>query len=121
MSMMKFFINNIFSKLNSGQRDCVLLLDEVYVKPMFAYHGGQLFGKPVNDSSSIAKTVLAFMIVCCYGGPKFLVKMLPISNLDSDFLFDQTTMLINKIRGANGNIIAIINDNNCKSSIFQEI
>lgn len=38
--------------------------------------------------------------------------MLPTSNLDSDFFFDQTNLLMNKIRSANGKKITIIYDNN---------
>ena len=75
------FISSVFSKLNSGQKHCILLLDEVYVKPMLTYHGGKLFGKAVNDESNVAKTVLAFMVVCLYGGPKFLAKMFPLSSI----------------------------------------
>jgi len=33
------------------------LIDEVYVKPMLTYHGGELFGSSVNDNSQFAKTV----------------------------------------------------------------
>ena len=96
----------------------MLLLDEVYVKPMLTYHGGQLFGKAVNDSSGLAKTILAFMIVCCYGGPKFLVKLLPVIKLDADFLFNQTNVLLESIKEAGGKVIAIINDNNRVNQAF---
>ena len=65
------FICSIFSKLNNGQKQCILLIDEVYVKPMLTYHGGQLFGKAVNDESNLAKTVLAFMIICFMGDQNF--------------------------------------------------
>ena len=51
----------------------LLLLDEIYVKPILTYHGRQLFGKAVNDQSNIVKTVLAFMAECFYGAPKFKI------------------------------------------------
>ena len=50
---------------------------------MLSYHGEQLFDNFVSDNTQLAKTVLAFMIVCLYGGRKFLVKMLAISKLDT--------------------------------------
>ena len=81
-------MKGVFDNINDGQKSCILLLDEVYVKPMLTYHGGNTFGHAVNASSSLAKTVLDFMVVCLYGGPKFLVKMLPVSKLDSDFLLN---------------------------------
>ena len=46
--------------------------DEIYVKKMLLYHGGTLFGKSVDDQSSLAQTILGIMIVCLHGGPKFL-------------------------------------------------
>ena len=68
------FVRSIFQSLNDGQKNCILLIDEVYVKPVLSYHGGQLFGNSVSDTTQLAKTVLAFMIVCLYGEPKLLVK-----------------------------------------------
>ena len=64
------------------------------------------------------KTVLAFMIVCLYVGPKFLVKMLLISKLETDFLYDQGKMLIDQIKDSGGNLVAIICDNNRVNHAF---
>ena len=52
------------------------------------------------------------MIVCLYGGPKFLVKMLPISKLDTDFLNNQSKMLIDQIEDSGGNLVDNNPDNN---------
>ena len=65
----------------------MLLIDEVYVKPMLLYHGGQLFSSSVSDNTQHEKTVLAFETVYLYGGPKLLVKMLPISKSEFGYLF----------------------------------
>ena len=90
------FVRSLSQSLNDEQKNCILLMDEVYVKPMLSYHGRQLFGNSVCDNTQLAKTVLSFMMVCLYDGPKFLVKMLPISKLDTDFLYDQSKMLMIK-------------------------
>ena len=82
---------------------------------MLSYHGGQLFGNSVNDNTQLAKTVLAFMIVFLYGGPKFLVKMLAIRKLDTD---DQSKMLMDQIKDSGGNLAAIICDNNRVNEAF---
>ena len=79
---------------------------------MFSYHGGQFFDNFINDHTQLAKTVLTFIIVCLYGGPKFLVKMLPISKLETDLLYDQSKTLINQIKDSGVNLVAIICDNN---------
>ena len=70
---------------------------------MLWYHGGQLFGNSVSNNTQLAKTVLAFMIVCLYGGPKLLVKMLLIRKLDTDFLYNKSKMLIDQIKDSGGN------------------
>ena len=80
------FVRSVFHSLNDGQKNCLLLIDEVYVKSVLSYHVGQLFVNAVSDNTQLVKNVLAFKTVCLYGAPKFLVKMLPISKLDIDFL-----------------------------------
>ena len=106
------FVRNVFQSLNDGLKNCILLINEVYVKPVRSYHSGQLFSNSVSDKTQLPETFLAFMIVCLYGGPKFLVKMLSISKLNTDFLYDQSKMLIYQIKDSGSNLVAIICDNN---------
>ena len=112
------FIDSVFSRLNDCQKSYVLLIDEVYVKSTLTFHGGTLFGSSVNKPDQLASTVLAFMVVCLFGGPKFLVKMLPVCKLDSDFLYSQTIALKNQIKNAGGNMIAIVCDDNRVNQAF---
>ena len=58
------------------------------------YHGGTVFGKAVNKLNELANTVLAFFIVTFYGGPNFLLRMLPVSGLNAIFLFEETQKII---------------------------
>ena len=95
-----------------------MLIDEAYVKPMLSYHGGKLFGHWVSDNTQLVKTVLAFMIVCLYDGPKFWVKMLPISKSDTEFLYNQSKLLIDQIKDSGGNLVAINSDNDRVSQAF---
>ena len=46
------------------------------------------------------------------GGPKFLTKMLPVKELDADFLFEQTNFLIDSLKKAGADITALISDRN---------
>ena len=79
---------------------------------MLQYHGGILFGKAVNKPDKIANTILSFMVVCMRGGPKFLCKMLSVKELDADFLFEQTNILLTAIKNDGGDVIEIICDRN---------
>ena len=98
------FLNNVFKSVEENQKICIILHDEVYIKKMMLYHGGSLFGKSVDDPSSLAKTVLGIMIVCLFGGPSFLTKMLPISKLNSKFLFEQINTSIESINLSGGTV-----------------
>ena len=62
----------------------------------------------LNKPDKIANTILSSMVVCMRGGPKFLCKMLPVKELDADFLFEQTNILLTAIKSAGGDAIAII-------------
>ena len=52
------FITKTFSNVNDKQRNCAVLVDEIYVKPLLQYHGRNVFGKTANNPESLATTVL---------------------------------------------------------------
>lgn len=116
------YIQNVFANLSdTRQRNCILLLDEVYVKSALQYHGGILFGKATNKPEELANTVLSFMVVCMFGGPKFLCKILPTKALDSNFLFQQTQLLLSAIKNFGGKVVAIVSDGNkVNQSMFKK-
>ena len=78
-------MKNVLSNVAERQKSFILLIDEVYVKPSLLYHGGTVFGKAVNKPSALANTVLGFFLVGLFGGPKFLLRMIPVTELDSIF------------------------------------
>ena len=91
------FISKIFSNLEENQRSCIILVDEVYVKPSLQFHGGGIFGKAENDPSTLATTMLAIMIKCMNGGPRFIVKIIPVCKLTSKFLYEQVSQIVDMI------------------------
>ena len=90
-------LQNVLQNVETWQRKFILMLDEVYIKAALTYHGGTLFGKSVDNPTMLAKSVLAFMVKCCFGGPEFLTKLLPVSNLNADFLVNQSKPILEKI------------------------
>lgn len=115
------FMKTIFSNLPERQKDCVLLLDEVYVKSILQLHGGHIFGRAVNNPQLLANTILSFMIVSFYGGPKFLCKMLPVKNLDAEFLYEQSTLIIDSVTEIGASIKAVICDGNRVNQSFYKM
>ena len=112
------FLSEVFTNMERKQRKCIVLVDEVYVKASLMYHGGYLYGFAANKENQLAKTVLGVMIKYLFGGPKFLVKMIPVVDLDSAFLFEHVTAIINLIKEVHGEAIAAIFDNNRINQAF---
>ena len=115
------FLQSVFKNLESCQKCCIIPHDEVYVKKMMLYHGGRLFGKSVDDPSSLAKTVLGIVVLCLNGGPKFLTKMIPVARLHSAFLFEQINLSAQSITSACADVKAIISDGNRTNQAFLKL
>ena len=79
------------------------------------YHRGTIFGKAINKPNELANTVLGYYIVTFFDGPKFLLRMLPVSGLDAPFQFDETQKIIECVGGS---IFCIISDNNRVNQAF---
>ena len=90
------------------QKDCVLILDEVYIKTTLQYHGGSIFGEAANRPGSLSNTMLRFMVVCMFGGPKFIIKMFPVAKLYTTFLMEQTKLILEMLKKSSANPIAIV-------------
>ena len=112
------YLSNFFSGISENQKNCILLIDEVYVKPTLQCHGGVVFGKAVNKPDLTANTILSFMIVCLFNGPKLLYKMLPVKQLDATFLHRQTDLILKQVERAGGRAKAVICDNNRVNQSF---
>ena len=106
------FIRNNFANLDGEHRWCMILVDEVYVKPSLQYHGGHLFVKAVNQPQMLANTVLAIIVKCLHGGPKFLVKIILVFKITCAFLYDQVTSIINLITNSCDDVVCVIDYNN---------
>ena len=115
------FLDTVFKAIAENKRMCIILHDEVYVKQMLLYHGGAVFGRAADDTSSLAKTMLGIKIVCLLGGPSFLNKMIPVAKLNTKFLYEQLQITEENIEKAGGSVKAIISDGNrVNSACFQK-
>ena len=109
---------NVFNSLNEKQKVCVLLHDEIYIKKMLQFHVIQIFDKAVNDSSLMAETILGILVNCLHGGPKFLLHMIPVTKLNTQFLFQQVNQSVRSIENATGKLKVIICDGNRTNQSF---
>ena len=114
------YIQRIFAELEDRQKSCILLIDEICIKPSLLYHGGALFGNAVNKPNALARTVLVMMVKCLFGGPEIVAKVLPVRDLDAAFQYEQATILTDAIREHGGAVVAIVaDDNRVNQKFFQ--
>ena len=78
------------------------------------------FGKVVNNQEKLATIVLSFMVKSLYGRPEFLARVLPVSNLTSDFPLEQCNIIVDGVESStsNGKVTAIITDGNKVNQSF---
>ena len=69
----------------------------------------------------LAKTLLAVMIKCLFGGPTFLIRLIPVCGLDAEFQHDVAVDVLNSVDSAGGKVVAIIcDDNRVNQRMFQK-
>ena len=111
-------MTSVFNKLEDHQKQCIILVDEIYVKRSLLYHSRQLFGKVYNNEDEPANAVLGIMIKCQFGGPSFLFKMVPVKGMTAEFLYEQVKATLALIHNASGAPITIIADGNRTNQKF---
>ena len=112
------YITGVFNKLEDRQKQCIILVDEIYVKRSLLYHGGQLFGKAHNNEDELANAMLEIMIKCQFGGPSFLFKIVPVICMTAEFLYEHVKATLALIHNASGVPITIIADGNRTNQKF---
>ena len=56
--------------------------------------------------------MLGIMVKCLLGGPKFMADCIPIFTLTAKFQYDNVVRVIEEIQNIDGQVIAVICDNN---------
>ena len=105
------FLTTILKICDGNQKLCSIIFDEVYVRPGFQYCGGKVYGSVVNSTSSPASTILAVMVKCFMGGPKFVFKLFPVCKLDSNFQAAIVHDIIDILKKSGATPVSIIADN----------
>ena len=117
----KNFLTDVFSNLkDERQKQCVVMVDEIYLKLALLYHAGKLFGKAENNKEVLANAACEIMIKCSFGGPEFLFKLVPVRGMSAEFLFQQVEDTLNLIRSVGGTPkVNIYDGNRTNQSLFK--
>ena len=105
-------ITKLVCHASSGiEKYCLIIFDEVYVKPSVRYRSGHLLGFASDDSSKLAKTVLAFMIKPIFGKKSFVIRLLPVFKLNAEFIEIHLLELIRIVETSGAITVGIMSDN----------
>jgi len=97
------------SKLNEHERNVVLMIDEIYVAKRVEYSGGEVKGLVAD--SSVASTLLCFMVKSVVGKYKDLVSIYPMSKLTASKQLECFKEVMTLLRKVLLNVVVISVDN----------
>ena len=103
---------HFFQSQDERSKNCILIVDEMYIKSSVAYSGGILFGYSEDAPKKLAKTLLCIMVKCFFTSKKFLIKLVSCHALTSEFKFKCVCDVISLLECCGASVVAIINDNN---------
>ena len=70
------------------QKNVVLLVDEMKIRPTVAFSRGVLSGMAKNDPNAKATSMLCVMSKCLHRGPSIMVSVTPVHKLTAAFQFE---------------------------------
>jgi hypothetical protein len=101
----------VFDAVSDIEKYCLIIFDEIYVKPSVRYRSGHVFGYATDDSSKLARTVLAFMIKPIFGTRSYVIRLLPVFKLTAEFIELNLLELIRIVESSGAITVGIMSDN----------
>ena len=78
----------VMQDLQPKQRLVNVLFDEVKLKSALRFLVGHILAQALNSSNQLASSALPFQIVCHHDGPRFVIRVLPVANLNAKQMKD---------------------------------
>lgn len=104
-------INKVFATITMPQQKvCIILVDEVKIKPCLIYQGHGVFGYSEDSPAEKARSVLCVMVKCLHGGKSFVASLTPIFTLGASCMFEKILHVISAVHAVGGHVIAIVSD-----------
>ena len=93
------------------QKNVVLLVDEMKIRPKVAFSGGVLSGMAKNDPNAKATSMLCVMSKFLHRGPSIMVSVIPVDKLTAAFQFEVVKQAAMVVEQAGGIVLGFITDN----------
>ena len=112
-------LSKTFAKVQKPQqKNVVLLVDEVKIRPTVAFSGGVLSGMAKNDHNAKATSMLCVMMKCLHRGPSVMVSVTPVHRLTAAFQFDIVKQAATVVEQAGGTVLGSITDNHKINQLY---
>ena len=99
------------------QKNVVLLVDEMKIRPTVAFSGGILSGMANNDPNAKATSMLCVMS-CLHRGPSIMVSVTPVHKLATAFQFEVVKQAAMVVEQAGGIVLGSITDNHKINQLY---
>lgn len=105
------YARNKFQYLKPNEILTSLMIDEIHLKPYFDYKGGNVAGKSANNEKA-ANAAYVFMLHSFLSDFSDVVHVLPVNNINADFLHEFVKKVILGLEEIGYRVISVSSDNN---------
>ena len=109
-------LKELFSKLKREQTLVNIMFEEVKLTATLRYSGGHILGYAVNNQEILATHAMVVETACHYGGPRYILRVIPCAKLSSDDLKKFIIKSLQTVGNSGGTIISVICDN-CRTNL----
>ena len=103
-------LKRVFSELTTEQRLVNVLFDEVKLKSILRLTSGHILGYADNESDQLAMAALAFEAVTHRGGPRVVLRIIPVAHFNATQLQNYIEVLT-FIKKCDGSVLSLVCDN----------
>lgn len=93
------------------QKNVVLLVDEVKIRPTVSFSNGLLKGVAKNDPDSKATSMLCVMMKCLHAGPSIMVSVTPVNKLTAEYQYEVVKEAAALVEQSGWTVLGSITDN----------
>ena len=101
----------VFDRSDGIFKKCIILFDEIYIKPSIRYRSGHAIGFSIDEPNKPARTVLVFMVRSFFDKTSFVIRFVPVFSLTAEKLLSCLLNVLTVVENSGGRAEAIMSDN----------
>ena len=101
----------LFQQLKPQQHLVNILFDEVKLKKALRFSGDHIIGHASNRPDDLATSALVIEIICHFGGPRYIIRIFPVSRLNAIQLKEILLEAAHVVKASGGLPVSFVCDN----------